>query len=183
MLRKSQAAMEFLMTYGWAIVVVMVMVGVLAYFGVFNVKAFLPRRCLSGSDMSCMQDPSFFNAYSGGAFNSSRISFRVKNNWNFPIQLLSINFSDGKHPCVAITSSGIQDHAGNIAQFSSHPLIDGNSVFIVYVYCTGKFERYAKEKLLLEYKLTNTDLVQHNGYTLESKSYKVNPSEIEPPWG
>jgi len=36
MTRKGQAAMEFLMTYGWAILAAIVAIGVLAYFGVFN---------------------------------------------------------------------------------------------------------------------------------------------------
>lgn len=36
MKKKSQAAMEFLMTYGWAILVVLVFLGALTYFGVFN---------------------------------------------------------------------------------------------------------------------------------------------------
>jgi len=31
-MKKSQAAMEFLMTYGWAILVVLVAIGALAYF-------------------------------------------------------------------------------------------------------------------------------------------------------
>ena len=34
--RKSQAALEFLMNYGWAILVVLIAVGALAYFGVLN---------------------------------------------------------------------------------------------------------------------------------------------------
>ena len=34
--KKSQAAMEFLMTYGWAILAAIIAIGVLAYFGVFN---------------------------------------------------------------------------------------------------------------------------------------------------
>ncbi|MDP4039651.1 MAG: hypothetical protein Q8P57_03670 [Candidatus Pacearchaeota archaeon] len=34
--RKGQAAMEFLMTYGWAILAAIIAIGVLAYFGVFN---------------------------------------------------------------------------------------------------------------------------------------------------
>lgn len=34
--KKGQAAMEFLMTYGWAILAAIVAIGVLAYFGVFN---------------------------------------------------------------------------------------------------------------------------------------------------
>lgn len=36
MQRKGQAAMEFLMTYGWAILAAIIAIGVLAYFGVFN---------------------------------------------------------------------------------------------------------------------------------------------------
>ncbi len=34
--KRGQAAMEFLMTYGWAILAAIVAIGVLAYFGVFN---------------------------------------------------------------------------------------------------------------------------------------------------
>lgn len=34
--KKAQAAMEFLMTYGWAILVVLVAIGALAYFGVID---------------------------------------------------------------------------------------------------------------------------------------------------
>ena len=34
--RKSQVALEFLMTYGWAILVILVAVGALAYFGFFD---------------------------------------------------------------------------------------------------------------------------------------------------
>lgn len=41
---KAQAAMEFLMTYGWAILVVLLAVGALAYFGAFNLDSFLPDR-------------------------------------------------------------------------------------------------------------------------------------------
>ena len=34
--KRGQAAMEFLMTYGWAILAAIIAIGVLAYFGVFN---------------------------------------------------------------------------------------------------------------------------------------------------
>ena len=34
--KKGQAAMEFLMTYGWAILAAVIAIGVLAYFGVFS---------------------------------------------------------------------------------------------------------------------------------------------------
>ena len=54
MFRKAQAAMEFLMTYGWAILVVLVAVGALAYFGVLSPDNFLPNRCTLPSGIGCV---------------------------------------------------------------------------------------------------------------------------------
>jgi len=51
--KKAQAAMEFLMTYGWAILVVLVAIGALAYFGVLNPSRFLPNSCTIAPGLSC----------------------------------------------------------------------------------------------------------------------------------
>jgi hypothetical protein len=40
---KSQAAMEYLMTYGWSILIIAVVLGSLAYLGVFNPNTYAPR--------------------------------------------------------------------------------------------------------------------------------------------
>jgi len=45
--------MEFLMTYGWAILVVLVVIGALAYFGVLNPSILLPERCEMQSGFNC----------------------------------------------------------------------------------------------------------------------------------
>lgn len=42
-MKKGQAAMEFLMTYGWAILVVLIAIGALAYFGVLSPERFKPE--------------------------------------------------------------------------------------------------------------------------------------------
>ncbi len=42
MKRKGQAAVEFLMTYGWAILAAVIAIGVLAYFGVFSPGKYAP---------------------------------------------------------------------------------------------------------------------------------------------
>ena len=52
-LRKSQAAMEFLMTCGWAILVVLVAIGALAYFGVLSPDRFLPSKCQLPAGIAC----------------------------------------------------------------------------------------------------------------------------------
>ena len=52
--KKSQAALEFLMTYGWAILVVLVAVGALAYFGVLSPEKFLPSKCMLQPGIGCL---------------------------------------------------------------------------------------------------------------------------------
>jgi len=51
--RKGQAALEFLMTYGWAILVVLVVIGALAYFGVLNPDSLVPDKCTLTTGISC----------------------------------------------------------------------------------------------------------------------------------
>ena len=51
--RKGQAAMEFLMTYGWALLVVLIAIGALAFFGVLNPSKFLPNACTLAPGFAC----------------------------------------------------------------------------------------------------------------------------------
>ncbi len=51
--RRGQAALEFLTTYGWAFLVVLVMIGALAYFGVISPNKFLPERCNFQQEFFC----------------------------------------------------------------------------------------------------------------------------------
>ncbi|MEA3514233.1 MAG: hypothetical protein U9R34_02055 [Nanoarchaeota archaeon] len=53
MMKKGQAAMEFLMTYGWAILVVLAAIGALAYFGVLSPDSFLPEKCMLEPGVDC----------------------------------------------------------------------------------------------------------------------------------
>ncbi len=53
MMKKAQGALEFLMTYGWAFLVILIMIGALAYFGVLSPTKFLPERCTFGSQFMC----------------------------------------------------------------------------------------------------------------------------------
>ena len=51
-IRKSQAALEFLTTYGWAFLVILIMIGTLAYFGILSPGKILPNRCNIGMNCS-----------------------------------------------------------------------------------------------------------------------------------
>jgi hypothetical protein len=53
MKRRAQGALEFLMTYGWAFLVILIMIGALAYFGILNPTKFLPDKCVFGPPFAC----------------------------------------------------------------------------------------------------------------------------------
>jgi len=84
--RKAQAAMEFLMTYGWAILVVLVAIGALAYFGVLSPEKLLPEKCIvaTGSGLFC--DKNLVTADAAG----DKVTMRLKNILTDPIVINSI---------------------------------------------------------------------------------------------
>ena len=72
--KRGQAAMEFLMTYGWAILVVLIAIGALAYFGVLNPEKFVQDRCvITPIQLKC----SDYNAVESAG--TTTVTFRIKN--------------------------------------------------------------------------------------------------------
>lgn len=52
--KRGQAALEFLTTYGWAFMIILVMIGALAYFNVLNPSGLVSDSCLLPSGFSCI---------------------------------------------------------------------------------------------------------------------------------
>ena len=52
--KRSQAAIEFLASYGWAFLVILIVIGALSYFGVLSPSKLLPDRCNFGAELSCV---------------------------------------------------------------------------------------------------------------------------------
>ena len=70
---RSQAAIDFVMTYGWAIMMVMVAIGALAYFGVLSPDKFFPNKCTLPSGIACVD---FEARDAGGGATALDISLR-----------------------------------------------------------------------------------------------------------
>ena len=85
MKRKGQAAMEFLMTYGWAILVVLIVIGALAYFGVLNPQQFLPQKCQFSTGLVCVDK----QLTSDGAYK-----FRISNGLGNAIEITDLVVDD-----------------------------------------------------------------------------------------
>ena len=82
---KAQAALEFLTTYGWAFLVILIMISALAYFGVLKPSKLLPDRCSFGAEIGC-QD--YMLDLSG-----DQVLLRLKNNLAEVITVDSFNLS------------------------------------------------------------------------------------------
>ena len=52
-MKKSQAAMEFMLTYGWAMMVGAVVIVGMSYFGLFDLDTYLPSKCDFPVGLTC----------------------------------------------------------------------------------------------------------------------------------
>lgn len=93
--KKAQAAMEFLMTYGWAILAAIIAIGVLAYFGVFSPGKFTPTAAV-------LNAPLYANAWNvEGA--TGTVSVEVKNNGGDTITLSAFTITGAEQGGTSVT--------------------------------------------------------------------------------
>ena len=97
MRRKGQAAMEFLMTYGWAILAAIIAIGVLAYFGVFS-----PGQYVGSS--AVVTAPFYAEAWN---VNTSNVNIELRNNGgeDLNVTTISLDVTDGADSCTDLTPS------------------------------------------------------------------------------
>ena len=96
--RKSQAALEFIMTYGWAILVVLVAIGALAYFGVLSPDRFLPSRCTLQSGIACLDHKA----------TATTLTIYVKNSLGYDLTVDAVKAQQ----CTALGSQGTLSNGG-----------------------------------------------------------------------
>ncbi len=83
--KKSQVALEFLTTYGWTFLVIIIMISTLAYFGILSPSKILPDRCNFGVEFECKD----FQI----SWTSDSIKVRLKNNVGDAIKITSMTIS------------------------------------------------------------------------------------------
>ena len=96
---KAQAALEFLTTYGWAILVVMVAIGALAYFGVLNPSKSLPERCVFGNGIVCND----WQILGDATLTNNQVKFSLQNGLGITLNTITATVTDSTgfaSPCV-----------------------------------------------------------------------------------
>jgi len=84
--KRGQAALEFLMTYGWAILAAIIVIGVLAYFGVFSPGKYAPNACAVMAPFYC----NAWNALETG----NKVTIELKNNGGETYTITSVAVSN-----------------------------------------------------------------------------------------
>jgi hypothetical protein len=102
-MKKGQASFEFLSTYGWAFMVVMVMIASLIYFGVLRVDSLLPEKCVFDEGFLCRDTGIILGA-------SPSIKARMVNTFGKPIIVQEVTVT-----CRGITGTCTPCAPGNQA--------------------------------------------------------------------
>jgi hypothetical protein len=90
--KKGQTALEFLITYGWAIMVVLIMMAALNYFGFFRIERYLPQSTSFpyGIDV----DDFLFSAQD----ETILVLLTNDNGFDMVVTNIKIDFVDGNNP-------------------------------------------------------------------------------------
>jgi hypothetical protein len=125
-MKKGQAAMEFLMTYGWAILVVIAAIAALAYFGVLDPARLLPERCQSSAGMDCVDKASI---------TATQVTIALRNNIGFDANVTDVAVTGA-------TCSGADEAAagasGSFVDLSTAEVtVDNNDVFKIRLNTCG----------------------------------------------
>lgn len=112
MKRRGQAAMEFLMTYGWAILAAIIAIGVLAYFGIFNADTFVPTATVLSAPLYAQA----WNVQDTG----DAVNMEVRNNGGDAITITEVALTSAESPagtfatCAPVTSLNLAVQPGAV---------------------------------------------------------------------
>ncbi|MEA3398894.1 MAG: hypothetical protein U9R00_00045 [Patescibacteria group bacterium] len=76
---KGQAALEYMITYGWAFIVIIAAISVLGYFGFLNPSKYIPESCEFGEQLKCIDHY---------VDDDGQVIFRFRNNFETDIELI-----------------------------------------------------------------------------------------------
>lgn len=145
--RRAQVAMEFLMTYGWAILIVLTAIAALSYFGVLDLSRFLPERCNFPVGLDCLDKPALDTT-------NGVMKLALKNNLGYDIEIQ--DDLSGTDDCK--TGTDIINISIEGTTFTLPANISNNNQFIMNIYCTSISEGPFRTDLTFTYENYETSL-------------------------
>lgn len=117
-MRKGQAALEFLTTYGWAILALLIVLGILVGSGMLSPTYFISEECNFGNNLGCT-----FALYNAGG--ATTLSLKIHNSFPYAIKIkeIQIQTQDGSQQFSSF-GPGADLESGATTQFTSTLLGD-----------------------------------------------------------
>jgi len=149
-MKKGQAAMEFLMTYGWAILVVLAAVGALAYFGVLDSSSLFPEKCdFGGQGLTCLDKPSI-------DASAETVTLAFKNNVGERVNITGVATSAGDD--CTLSQFELCDSISSCSAAGAAKVVANDANFILKVTCTEDLDGKFKSDFTLTYTNMETGL-------------------------
>jgi hypothetical protein len=168
--KKGQAAMEFLMTYGWAILVVLAAIAALAYFGVLSPSNLLPERTTFTAPLPNIDSAVISASATGG--NHIQIAFR--NNAASTINITDSGFNSTGDCAYNASTARIKVNTGNWGALnSSGTTVNNGDTFLIGYNCTTanspELNQRFKTTATFQFTNTETQLTRPHTGTIEGK--------------
>ncbi len=111
--KKSQAALEYLTTYGWAFLVIIVIIGAFSYYGLLDFDKYLPKRCIFSSQFPCVD----YAVRTTGA-RKGTVLVRVRNDIGTNLKITKITlFDETQKPIpdcqLSINNAGVDENSND----------------------------------------------------------------------
>ena len=119
---KGQTAVEYLMTYGWAILIILIVAGVLAYYGIFAPAGFLGPSSKGFTQVSVLQ-PWDLNA-------AGTLQMQIQNRVGQDINITCVLADIGTTATTACTSTDLP--SGMVTAGTNYP-----ATGLMTLTCTG----------------------------------------------
>lgn len=89
---RGQQALEYLVTYGWAFVIVIITIGAFAYFGILNPQQYIPERCDFGVQLQCAD---FIMLADDDSSHPGQVHLKFFNGYGVDIVITDLRTPDG----------------------------------------------------------------------------------------
>lgn len=151
--------MEFLMTYGWAILIVVIAVAALAAFGVFSPSNFAQEKCLSDS-------PTGITCNTKAAVDpaTNNVQMAVTNGAGANVNITDIKSTGSS---CTITSWDVVNSTGGSMKYSE---IGGGQVFKLSINCNTISGKLFKDTFTVDYTDLDNNLNQHSSIDVIAKT-------------
>ena len=114
---KAQAATEFMMTYGWVLVLLGIAISTLAYFNVFNTTRYYPDECQLTPTIICKS----------GKISTNSIQLLIRNEFGEDLSMYNITIisNEGCNSSVYHAPGGINNGEEQLISISCGSSING----------------------------------------------------------